>query len=355
LLDSLLQEIETMASQTGIECSEALLTFLGSCRDGRVRVVKVVIADSAKLELVVDASREAAGGWQEDWDSTVPGLLDSDQPCYLLYRLDEKDGETFLWTLVTWSPDMAHTRQKMLYAATKATFKKQFGDGQIKDDYYANQREDVSLAGYKKHLAHEAAPGPLSQQELEMKEIKESESRVEISINSKHNTLSALAFPFDQAALDSLQKYQAGQVDYVQLAIDLSGERVVLASAGQCSLAELGGRVPTDQARYHLFRFSHTHEGDSLQSNVFIYSMPGYAVPIKERMMYSSCRNAVVDVLEQTSGIPLDKKVEVDNGSELTEEFLYSELHPVVSLNRPKFSKPKGPSRGNKRITKTPA
>ena len=95
-----------MASQTGIECSEALLTFLGSCRDGRVRVVKVVIADSAKLELVVDASREAAGGWQEDWDSTVPGLLDSDQPCYLLYRLDEKDGETFLWTLVTWSPDM---------------------------------------------------------------------------------------------------------------------------------------------------------------------------------------------------------------------------------------------------------
>ena len=38
----------------------------------------------------------------------------------------------------------AHTRQKMLYAATKATFKKQFGDGQIKDDYYANQREDVS-------------------------------------------------------------------------------------------------------------------------------------------------------------------------------------------------------------------
>ena len=48
---------------------------------------------------------------------------------------------------------------------------------------------------------------------------------------------------------------------------DLSGERVVLASAGQCSLAELGGRVPTEQARYHLFRFSHTHEGDSLQSN----------------------------------------------------------------------------------------
>ena len=34
-------------------------------------------------------------------------------------------------------------RQKMLYASTKATFKKQFGAGQVKEDYYANHREEV--------------------------------------------------------------------------------------------------------------------------------------------------------------------------------------------------------------------
>ena len=49
-----------------------------------------------------------------------------------------------------------------------------------------------------------------------MKEIKESESRVEISVNIKHNTLSALAFPFKEEALDA---YDAGTCDYVQLAI----------------------------------------------------------------------------------------------------------------------------------------
>lgn len=37
-------------------------------------------------------------------------------------------------------------RQKMLYASTKATFKKQFGAGQIKEDYYANHREEVSFS-----------------------------------------------------------------------------------------------------------------------------------------------------------------------------------------------------------------
>ena len=38
----------------------------------------------------------------------------------------------------------------------------------------------VTLAGYKRHLEVESAPGPLSRAEEEMKEIKESETRVEV-------------------------------------------------------------------------------------------------------------------------------------------------------------------------------
>ena len=88
--------------------------------------------------------------------------------------------------------------------------------------------------------------------------------------------------------------------------------------------------------------------------------------------MNFSCRNAVVEVIEKSLDIKLDKKIEVDSGDELTEAFIHvgkrkfldrlkifllfqSELHPVVSLNRQKFAKPPGPSRGNKRLTKTPA
>ena len=50
--------------------------------------------------------------------------------------------------------------------------------------------------------------------------------------------------------------------------------------------------------------------------------MPGYSVPIKERMMYSSCRNAVVQVIETSLNITLEKKLEISSGSELTEQFL---------------------------------
>ena len=38
--------------------------------------------------------------------------------------------------------------------------------------------------------------------------------------------------------------------------------------------------------------------------------------------MYSSCRNAVVQVIETSLNIALEKKLEISSGSELTEQFL---------------------------------
>ncbi|OAD54249.1 Twinfilin [Eufriesea mexicana] len=60
----------------------------------------------------------------------------------------------------------------------------------------------------------------------------------------------------------------------------------------------------------------------------------------------------------QVQKIPYDKKkgshmLEIDDGRELTEDFLQEELHPKINLHRPKFAKPKGPpGRGAKRLTK---
>ena len=186
-------------------------------------------------------SLSLVSSWEEDWDSLVSSQAENDVPCFVLFRLDEKDeGDNYLWVLLSWSPDSSHTRyvlqlsevqyiiiisrHKMLYASTKATFKKQFGASQIKDEFYANSREEITLAGYRKHLAVEAAPGPLTRQEEEMKEIKETESRVEISLETKHNTLSALSFPFQVEATEALEKYSNKSTDYVQLGIGESAE-----------------------------------------------------------------------------------------------------------------------------------
>ena len=48
--------------------------------------------------------------------------------------------------------------------------------------------------------------------------------------------------------------------------------------------------------------------------SAFIYTMPGYNCSIKERMLYSSCRNAVVESLE-IDGIQIVKKVRINQFS----------------------------------------
>jgi twinfilin-like protein len=49
----------------------------------------------------------------------------------------------------------------------------------------------------------------------------------------------------------------------------------------------------------------------SLFVSVFIYTMPGYSCSIKERMLYSSCKNGLVERLEQILGLEISKKVDI--------------------------------------------
>lgn len=90
----------------------------------------------------------------------------------------------------------------MLYAATRATLKKEFGGGHIKDEMFAVTKvgvtagydiggavrfscnnyaisvatqDEMTLSGYRKFLASQAAPLPLTAAEEELKQIKLSE------------------------------------------------------------------------------------------------------------------------------------------------------------------------------------
>lgn len=91
----------------------------------------------------------------------------------------------------------------MLYAATRATLKKEFGGGHIKDEIFATTKvsfhtwrlqrspaggaetccgfcglqEEMTLNGYRKHLASLAAPLPFTAAEEELRQIKLTEVR----------------------------------------------------------------------------------------------------------------------------------------------------------------------------------
>ena len=84
----------------------------------------------------------------------------------------------FDFLFISYSPDFAHVREKMLYASTRATLKTLFGNGYIKWEVFGTVPDDVSLEGFDKHVASENAPAPLTMEEHEKAEIKELEVRM---------------------------------------------------------------------------------------------------------------------------------------------------------------------------------
>ncbi|KAM6937899.1 twinfilin-1a [Xenentodon cancila] len=329
--------------------------IFASARSGdEYRVLKIVIEDE---QLTLGSTRKASKKWDQEYDSLVLPLLDDDVPCYILFRLDSTNNQGYEWILLAWSPDHSTVRHKMLYAATRATLKKEFGGGHIKDEIFGTTKDDLNLSGYRKYLTSQAAPLPLTAAEEELRQIKLNEVQTDISVDTKQQTLQGVAFPIQREAADALVRFREKKVNYVQLKIDAENEKICLCNTEPTELKDLPMRIPKDSPRYHFFLYKHSHEGDYLESTVFIYSMPGYNCSIRERMLYSSCKNNLVEMVEDKLQIEIEKKLEIENGDELTSDYMYEGVHPKQHAHKQAFAKPKGPAgkRGGRRITRPPA
>ncbi|XP_066519993.1 twinfilin-2 isoform X1 [Hoplias malabaricus] len=338
--------------------TEELRQFLVKASSGMGRLIQVLIRDE---QLVLGAYREPSQSWEKDYDHFLLPLLDPQEPCYILYRLDSQNALGYEWIFISWSPDQSPVRQKMLYAATRATVKKEFGGGHVKDEIFGNVEDDVCLQGYLRHLSSSSGPAPLTAAEQELQRIKITEVKIpalsvktEISVENKHQTLQGLAFPLKAEAKHALQQLAERCINYIQLRLDTEMETIELVHTRPTETRELPCRIPTETPRYHFFLYKHNHEGHYLESVVFIYSMPGYSCSVKERMLYSSCKSRLLEEVERDYHIEVVKKLEIDSGEELTEEYLYDEIHPKQHAHKQAFAKPRGPAgkRGNKRLIK---
>lgn len=197
-----------------------------------------------------------------------------------------------------------------------------------------------------------SAPAPLTTREEEMLEIRRNEVQTEISTETRQKTLGGITCEITESAQNAIKDAARGSYNYLQFKIELKEEKIHLVKAANVEIMKLPKEVPDDEARYHIYQFKHTHEGDYFESFIFIYSMPGYKCPVKERMMYSSCKNPFLQQIKEF-GLEIEKKIEIDTGADLTEEYFQEELHPRTLLHRPQFAKPEGPkNRGAKRLTR---
>lgn len=88
-----------------------------------------------------------------DYENAVVPSLSKSEPCYLFFRFDTKNASGYEWLFISWVPDDAAVRQKMLYASTRATLKKEFGGTHIKEEL-----SGTSVVGFT--FTHNASAGP---------------------------------------------------------------------------------------------------------------------------------------------------------------------------------------------------
>ncbi|RNA09405.1 twinfilin [Brachionus plicatilis] len=345
-----------MSHQSGIKSNEKLRNFFAHAKQDKTRMFKVVINDKEELELS-NHHEVQNSNWQTDFNKFVLESIEPKSPCYIFYRLDEKTNSGYTWLLILWSPDFATVKQKMLYASTKSTLKMEFGSGQVADEMFATIMDEISLEGYLKHVKSQEAPAPLTNREEEIEFLKQNEDHTRINVDTKHKTLQGVMFPIDNSAVQALEAFKKENSNYVQLIVNIEEEQIQskrLYTLNDVSKVEdIKKCIPEDKGRFHLFRFSHTHDGQRFKSVIFIYSMPGFSVSIKERMIYSSTKSEMIQYIKSHYDIEINKAIEISEPSELNESFFIEELHPKKVADSKKFDKPKGPnSRGAKRLTR---
>lgn len=247
--------------------------------------------------------------WEKDFDKLIQPEIEQDVPCFLLYRLDTKTPEgPYGWLLISWIPDISTIRQKMIYASTKSTLKLEFGGSYLKEEYHATTPEEITFAGYERNKRSMAAPTPLTQREEEINIMRKSEIKTDIGVETRHQTLSGINCPISDAALQAIRDFKRGSYNYLQFNIELEKEVIHITKADNIDVHKLSVQVPNDHARFHLFLFKHSYDGDWLESCVFIYSMPGYNCSVKERMMYSSSKAPFLDTI-QSLGVEITKVI----------------------------------------------
>ncbi|KAG0263342.1 Twinfilin-1 [Actinomortierella ambigua] len=197
-----------VSNQTGIKVSANLANVWQDAvsPQSKVRMIKVSIVNEALEE---DGIFQRSGSFDDDF-KLVHDNMKENVPAYYAYRMDSKNAfASREWVFLCFVPDTAPVRQKMIYAATRATLTKELGDSHFTDNIYGTSMNDFTLEGYKRHRASLSAPKPLTDRERQLAEIRENEKVLIESMKGASQRKAhapGMNFPLTDEAVEALKK-----------------------------------------------------------------------------------------------------------------------------------------------------
>jgi len=259
----------------------------------------------------------------------------------LLRRADSPSSADKRLVAVTYVPNAAPVRQKMLFASTRLTLVRELGGEHFAESVFTTEAAELTSEGWEKHLKHEEQANPLTAEEQSLQDIKNAEAlesrgtRGQGLAQAGNLTLRSAAGVSE--ALQALS--QGSDANLVQLRMDPATETLCLVSSTTVVLSSLADALDPREPRYAFYR----HD-DAEASIVFLSTCPSGA-KIRERMLHAASRGNVVRLAQAEGGLQVAKRLEATNPAEVTEAAVLAEFRTEDKTESKGFAKPKRPGR----------
>ncbi|KAH8724284.1 hypothetical protein GQ44DRAFT_654988 [Phaeosphaeriaceae sp. PMI808] len=326
--------------QSGISASQELKAALGTLISSTSQ--RGLIATIQKETIVPGATIPSSSS---SFLSDLAALESHTTPNAALYilirRADNLSSPDKSLVAVTYVPNAAPVRQKMLFASTRLTLVRELGGEHFPESVFTTEASELTAEGWEKHLAHEAKDNPLTAEEQSLQEIKDAEALESRGTRGQGLVQAGrIAIRAEDDIATALRTLGGGgSNNFVQLRMNSSTETLQLVSSTSVTPATISSQLDNTEPRYAFYR----HD-DAAASIVFISTCPSNA-RIRERMIYAASRGNVVGLAQNEGGLKIAQKMEATNPEEVTEGKLLAEFREEEKGEKKGFARPKRPGK----------
>ncbi|CAB4251905.1 similar to Saccharomyces cerevisiae YGR080W TWF1 Twinfilin [Maudiozyma barnettii] len=327
-----------MSNQSGICANEELLNVIRSTpNNGLLIIAAKISSDSTAVE------------FKEKFDTTNDLLesLDSD-PSYILIKDSKKNPEVY--DFISFVPDPAPVRAKMIYASTKNTLLRQIGSNVINSQMMFSEPQEITDF-VNSSTTTSSQSTLLSESEKIGIQINEEQRNMRALqghqlVSQNNGTPNSLTFEVNSSAGSIKSLLESNNV--ITFKINMDNEKVEVTSQTNITSSDAIS-LTSEHPSYTIFKNGELY--------YFIYSCPSGS-KVKERMLYASNKQGFINHLKDNEGISFTKILEIGDADELEKSLMSSSTEAELKQkeessksdnNTQRFNRPKGPTR-RKRI-----
>jgi twinfilin-like protein len=162
----------------------------------------------------------ATSSFENDLSLLAPHLHPNAAVYIILRRYPASENAPFV--AITYVPDSAHVRQKMLFASTRLTLVRELGTERFREQIFATTKEELTKEGFEKHDKHVGLEAPLTEEEQSLGEVKRKEAEEGRGTNGRRaHVSSGVSMPVTDEALQALKGLAEEKDNLVQLVCPL--------------------------------------------------------------------------------------------------------------------------------------